>query len=294
MINESDKQFIRRVLMPYFNVRRVAVQTSASKLKFPDIWVDPRGHTPMITVTPEWERQHTDERRKRLVHEFLHLDGLDHDADIGYVSHPEQDVYSKAVYKHVTKVMSRSNPNVTSLNSTLITKERIRAEFAKNGIPIDKIRFVGDGWFVYHPYAMEYEQSHYKRTLVSDEGGKRTYLRRRKTVLVCASFIDSEDMLKMAIVEAKRRMPKPAISESNPGATALTREGYKPGYFIQTPEQRKAKYKLARELGANQSWASAIRDWRSAKIFRWAGLPVPPLKVRQEMGLVNPNIGGIL
>ena len=48
----------------------------------------------------------------------------------------------------------------------------------------------------------------------------------------------------------------------------------------QTPAERQAKYRLAREFGANQSWASAMRDWRWAKIFRFYGKEV---MTRREM-----------
>ncbi len=248
MINESDKQFIRRVLMPYFGVRRVAVQTEQTKRKYPDITVQ-LGYTPLITVTPEWESHDRDLRRSQLTHEFIHISGLEHDPEIGYVSHPNEDVYSKAVYKHVTKMMTRINP-----------------EYNKD-IVVIKVSNMGKMTIV---YALDkYNTKHDIRTFKSTKLGLR-------------------DAFKYA--ETLRNKYGVRVDVNNPGATALTREGYSPGYFVQTPEQRKAKYKLARELGAKASLAERMRDWRSAKLFRWAGLPVPSLKSRHEMGLVNPYI----
>jgi len=87
----------------------------------------------------------------------------------------------------------------------MITKERIQSEFARNKIPLNKLRFVGDGWIVYHPYGMEYQQKRYKRTLVAEEGNKKTYCREKRTVILNKSFIDSESMLEIAIAEAKIR-----------------------------------------------------------------------------------------
>lgn len=55
----------------------------------------------------------------------------------------------------------------------------------------------------------------------------------------------------------------------------------------QTPEERRNKYKLAREFGADPSWAARMRDFHSPKIFRWAGKPVPSIAERRTMGLLN-------
>lgn len=40
----------------------------------------------------------------------------------------------------------------------------------------------------------------------------------------------------------------------------------------QTPEQRKAKYRRARELGATVAWAMRMRDWHMPKIERALGV----------------------
>ena len=62
-----------------------------------------------------------------------------------------------------------------------------------------------------------------------------------------------------------------------------------PDFLKKTPKQRKAAYKLAKELGASPTWASRMKDWRSPKLFRAYGLEVPKLKERRVMGLVNPK-----
>lgn len=58
-----------------------------------------------------------------------------------------------------------------------------------------------------------------------------------------------------------------------------------------TPEQRKARYAKARELGATPSLAKAMRDWRSPKPFRAFGIEVPSLRERRTMGLLVLGCG---
>ena len=50
--------------------------------------------------------------------------------------------------------------------------------------------------------------------------------------------------------------------------------------YKQTPAERQAKYRLARSMGANSSWAASMRDWRWAKIYRFFGKEV---MTRREM-----------
>jgi ssRNA-specific RNase YbeY (16S rRNA maturation enzyme) len=72
---------------------------SDSKKVWPDIWIS--GDT--VTVTQEWARQNADERRKRLVHECLHLVGLNHGKIDGleYSTYPAKDKYSMKVYRRI-------------------------------------------------------------------------------------------------------------------------------------------------------------------------------------------------
>lgn len=54
------------------------------------------------------------------------------------------------------------------------------------------------------------------------------------------------------------------------------------------PEIRRAKYAYVRSKGEDPGWANRMKDWHSTKLFKYFGLPVPPLKERRDMGLVNP------
>lgn len=100
MIKESDVIFLTDVAMPHFGVKLVGLSYSQSKKKWPDIWLgyDDMG-TPIITVTREWARQSMHERRKRLIHELIHLIGQDHDESIGYSTYPDRDKYSMVIYR---------------------------------------------------------------------------------------------------------------------------------------------------------------------------------------------------
>lgn len=95
----TDREFLVRVAMPALGISRMSVQWSDSKLRWPDIWTD--GHT--ITVTKEWARQGVHERRKRLVHELLHLKGYTHGriGGLNYSTRPQKDTYSMMVYRRL-------------------------------------------------------------------------------------------------------------------------------------------------------------------------------------------------
>ena len=107
MIQQGDIEFVRTKLLPWSGVKAVKIAWSNSTKSWPDIWVQ-TGEVPVITVTKEWARQDVHERRKRLVHEFLHLKGLNHPEGgsirIGkyvYSTFPASDSYSKAVYRQL-------------------------------------------------------------------------------------------------------------------------------------------------------------------------------------------------
>jgi len=101
---KDDAAFITDVLLPKFGVKAIRLKHSNSKSKWPDIWVELK-QVPVITVTDEWMRQDKDERRKRLVHELLHVRGMSHGRVNGlmYSSRPETDTYSKAVYQSIVR-----------------------------------------------------------------------------------------------------------------------------------------------------------------------------------------------
>ena len=86
--------------MPWLGLHKLRLAYSDSKAKFPDLWVE-KGMIPKITVTAEWASHDTHTRRSQLVHEFLHLVGMNHDRKIGYNTHPEKDVFSKRFYNAV-------------------------------------------------------------------------------------------------------------------------------------------------------------------------------------------------
>jgi hypothetical protein len=109
-IKIEDQRFIQQILLPKFSIPVVRLSWSNSEKKWPDIWfTSGQDGIPTITVTAEWARQNTDERRKRLVHEFLHEKGMDHGVYNGleYSTIPAKDKYSMAVYR---EIISRNNP----------------------------------------------------------------------------------------------------------------------------------------------------------------------------------------
>lgn len=99
-IPKSDAAFVRNVLLPWSGVKSVKLALDDSTKKWPDIWVQ-KTSVPIITVTSEWLRQSIHERRKRLVHEFLHLCGVEHNDKIGYNTIPAKDLYSMKIYRRL-------------------------------------------------------------------------------------------------------------------------------------------------------------------------------------------------
>lgn len=93
--------------MRHFSIRKLRLKTSSSLEKWPDIWIEEVRGIPTITVTEEWAKQGTDERRKRLLHEVLHTQGLQHGkiGKLNYSTHPEEDNYSKAMYRRILSGM---------------------------------------------------------------------------------------------------------------------------------------------------------------------------------------------
>jgi len=104
ILSKADIEFVEHILMPYFMVKKVQFDYYPSKhpsgAKYPDIWLE-MNRVPRIVVTKEWKRQDMHERRKRLVHEFLHIRGLEHDEAIGFSTFPWRDSYSVRVYREI-------------------------------------------------------------------------------------------------------------------------------------------------------------------------------------------------
>lgn len=102
LLTKDDIAFTRKA-MNYFGIERVNIKWNRSLKKYPDIWLTYRNGLPMITVTREWKRQSPTERRKRIVHEFLHIAGMRHNRAIGYSTYPNQDTFSMRVYRDIMR-----------------------------------------------------------------------------------------------------------------------------------------------------------------------------------------------
>jgi hypothetical protein len=102
MLTVGDKLFLQKMIH-MFNLPGVRVMWSDSPKKWPDIWCLPYEKPPQIVVTAEWKRQLTHERRKRLLHELVHLTGLDHGKINGldYNTIPGKDTYTRELYKRL-------------------------------------------------------------------------------------------------------------------------------------------------------------------------------------------------
>ena len=116
-IPEGDKKFLREKVLPYFRLRSLSLGESSYKGKWPDLWVDVSRTPPLIVVTREWTKQRAPERRKRLVHEALHLCGLEHPPKgrvwlngLCYSTFPAEDTFSMAVYKRIIAGEPRWSP----------------------------------------------------------------------------------------------------------------------------------------------------------------------------------------
>jgi len=88
--------------MPYLRIRALGVSEDLTfRGKYPDLWTD--GHT--ITVTREWARQSLRERKKRLLHEALHVAGYPHMPRVGFYSRPEDDRFSGRVLDMIERAI---------------------------------------------------------------------------------------------------------------------------------------------------------------------------------------------
>jgi hypothetical protein len=103
LLTSADSKWVEDQLLPYLGLKSVQITQDADyEGTYPDIWVQGR----VITVTREWARQGMHERRKRLLHEGLHLVGFGHGAKerkMGYYSQPAKDTYTKALYERELK-----------------------------------------------------------------------------------------------------------------------------------------------------------------------------------------------
>ena len=135
IIPRGDAEFIKYVLLPWSRCKAVYIAVSRSKKKWPDIWVEMRNGVPMITVTEEWRSHDTHLRRSQLVHEFIHIKGLEHGkyGKFLYSTHPAQDTYSKAIYEKMLKhnsLFTLKNPILYHMIGGKISEETARRALA--------------------------------------------------------------------------------------------------------------------------------------------------------------------
>lgn len=106
-VSAADQKWIKAVLMPYFKIKALRISWSDSQKKYPDIWCQLKAKPPHITVTAEWARQNVDERRKRLVHECIHIAwGIEDNRPVQgfyYSTYPDKDTFSQAIYFRIRK-----------------------------------------------------------------------------------------------------------------------------------------------------------------------------------------------
>lgn len=103
-ISQGDINWLKQKGMGFFSIPELDIVTSKSKKVHPDIWIR-LDTVPKITVTQEWARQSVGERRKRLVHEMIHIKISGHGEVEGldYNTLPKLDSYSKKVYKDILR-----------------------------------------------------------------------------------------------------------------------------------------------------------------------------------------------
>ena len=100
MIPASDIKFLHEVILPALRIRKqVNIVWSDSARIYPDVWTDSK----TIWVTREWLHHNYHERRKRLLHECLHLRGLSHGVRGGYMfsTDPTTDTFSMHMYNQI-------------------------------------------------------------------------------------------------------------------------------------------------------------------------------------------------
>jgi len=98
----GDRRFVLK-LMRTFGIRKVNIDWSDSTKRWPDIWCFPYESPPKIVVTAEWARQDADERRKRLLHEALHILGYEHGkyGKYDFNTKPSKDTFSRMLYEKI-------------------------------------------------------------------------------------------------------------------------------------------------------------------------------------------------
>jgi hypothetical protein len=127
-IQPSDKLFVKH-LMKIYNIPELELKWDNSKEVYPDIWCTVKPAT--ITVTREWAKQNEDERRKRLVHEILHISGKNHNAKIGYSTYPDRDTYSMKVYNKIKNPIDKVHCEKCKSTNTKLISSKIATDLNK-------------------------------------------------------------------------------------------------------------------------------------------------------------------
>jgi hypothetical protein len=84
----------------------------------------------------------------------------------------------------------------------MLTKQKIENAFMEAGLVLDKVRKSKlGGFYVYHPFGTEYVYKKYTEV----ERGEGYVKKLREPKQVRLNFMDNDDMLNMAIAEAKTR-----------------------------------------------------------------------------------------
>ena len=97
-LTKEEARWLRDRVMPRLGIRQMRVDEDHDyRGTYPDIWTD--GET--VTVTGEWARQTPWERKKRLLHEALHLAGMEHDSRVGFNSRPGRDRFSREMLEAI-------------------------------------------------------------------------------------------------------------------------------------------------------------------------------------------------
>jgi hypothetical protein len=139
-ISSADRVFITKVLMPYFRIPKLRLAWSNSKERWPDLWCQQDHDVPIITVTQEWLQQTTDERRKRLVHEFIHLGWkYNHGIIDGLVfsTKPFDDDFSRELY---WDIVNRHSPRPVVTRGFHTKTRRNPDEGGKVPVPVKPIK----------------------------------------------------------------------------------------------------------------------------------------------------------
>ena len=105
VISQGDFDFLK-FAMKRLNIHEpIKILRYKSKKTYPDIWID-LGKKPVeIWVTKEWSSHDMHTRRRQLLHEILHLKGLEHGTYNGleYSTYPAKDTYSIYQYKQMIR-----------------------------------------------------------------------------------------------------------------------------------------------------------------------------------------------